>query len=475
MAEYRVNRAAGKRARAVSIIKDMPAAQESSSIDVVEIISPAVNVDNAVQNDNIVDLYSVGHKELTRTMCNEGAEVPFQHTLHLLGPKGEVVRVSALFDGCAMISVMCATVFEKVSHRLGEWKKSTRQLRMGNGVIVPSLAVWKGKMRISGVTVDGEFEVFNSGGSWAFLLGKPTLRTFRAEQAYEPDTVDIWSKDNKKITLHNEIKKPRAGESAGVNLTLDVKQRDITIGGSSNVKPPPREVPHDILEDVTQTRTDIPTFPVLATTPEASSNNPESLFTRESDPYKPEQVMKIIQEVTIGSDITHDQSLTVQELIKEYADCFALSIKEVNTIPNAVHKLNILEGMTFRTKIPPRSYNPDQRAFVDAKVDEMLEAGIIRPIHPSEVRFVAQTVLARKAHDGQGLSIDELKYKVNKQCLTNGLPSEFNLPPQPEPNPNHQTTQNTPIKWRMCQDFGGINKVTEIAPIPQGDIRAKQL
>jgi hypothetical protein len=27
----------------------------------------------------------------------------------------------------------------------------------------------------------------------------------------------------------------------------------------------------------------------------------------------------------------------------------------------------------------------------------------------------------------------------------------------------------------MCQDFGGVNKVTEVAPVPQGDIRAKQL
>jgi hypothetical protein len=27
----------------------------------------------------------------------------------------------------------------------------------------------------------------------------------------------------------------------------------------------------------------------------------------------------------------------------------------------------------------------------------------------------------------------------------------------------------------MCQDFGGINRVTEVAPVPQGDIRAKQL
>ena len=27
----------------------------------------------------------------------------------------------------------------------------------------------------------------------------------------------------------------------------------------------------------------------------------------------------------------------------------------------------------------------------------------------------------------------------------------------------------------MCQDFGEITKVTEIAPVPQGDIRVKQL
>ena len=142
-------------------------------------------------------------------------------------------------------------------------------------------------------------------------------------------------------------------------------------------------------------------------------------------------------------------------------------------IPGAVHKLSIPEGATFRTKIPPRTYNPDQCAFVNAKVDEMLEVGIIRQIHPSKVHFVAQTVLAQKAHDGQGLCIEELKYIVNEQCLMLGLPNEFDIPPKPEPNP--PAKQNAPIKWRMCQDFGGINKVTEVAPVPQGDICAKQL
>ena len=473
MVERRAN-GSGKWRRAVSVVEDTQAAQESN-IEVVEIISPAVNHDvlSTTQNNNIIDLYSVGHEEVTRFMCDSGVEVPFQHTLHLLGPQGEIVRVAALFDGCAMVSAMCLTVFERVKHRLGEWGPSDKQLRMGNGTIIPSLAVWKGKMRLGEVTVNGEFEVFDSGRSWAFLLGKPLLRTFRAMQAYETDTVSIGNTNNKRITLRNEIKMPKpGGDRPGVNLTLDVKQCDVVTGGSSTMNPPPREVPNDTIHEPSKVHTNATIFPVNVTT---TQKEQDPVLTREQDPYKPERVARILQEVTIGPDVTEEQRITIHELLKEYADCFALSIKEVNAIPGAVHKLNIPEGATFRTKIPPRSYNPDQRAFVNAKVDEMLEAGIIRPIHPSEVRFVAQTVLAQKAHDGEGLSIEELKHKVNKQCLDQGLPNEFDLPPIPEPNLEHAAKRNTPIKWRMCQDFGGINKVTEIAPVPQGDIRAKQL
>jgi hypothetical protein len=30
------------------------------------------------------------------------------------------------------------------------------------------------------------------------------------------------------------------------------------------------------------------------------------------------------------------------------------------------------------------------------------------------------------------------------------------------------------VKWRICQNFNDINKVSEVAPTPQGDIAAKQ-
>ena len=245
---------------------------------------------------------------------------------------------------------------------------------------------------------------------------------------------------------------------------LDVKQCDMMTGGSSEVNPPPREVLYGIRCKATESHTDTAFFPVGVTPLENPNIEQGLVLTRENNPHKEEHAKKIIQEVTIGPDVTQDQCQTIQELLKEYADCFVLSTREVNAIPGAIHKLNIPEGATFCTKIPLRSYNQDQQAFINAKVDEMLEAGIICTIHPREVCFIAQTVLVQKAHDGQGLSIKELKHKVNEQCLEHRLPGEFEIPPMSEQNQNQSTKQNTPIKWLMCQDFGGINKVTEVAP-----------
>jgi len=111
---------------------------------------------------------------------------------------------------------------------------------------------------------------------------------------------------------------------------------------------------------------------------------------------------------------------------------------------------------------------------MEAKVDEMLKGGIIRPMHPGEVKCVAPSVLAQKIHGNTGLSSDELKHKVNDECVKHGLPSAFDLPPCPPPTEN-TSVPISPKKWRLCQDFREINKVTPIAPVPQGDIRAKQL
>ena len=158
----------GKRGRAVSILEREQTAQEISKIK--EILDPNINDSDPQpnvntmesQNENHLMLYSVGHETITRKTCKAYEEVPFKHTLQLLGPKWEIVRVLALFDGAAMVAAMCQSVFEKIKHRLEGWKKLERMLQMANGVLVPSQAVWKGRMRLGGIEVKGSFEVFNS-------------------------------------------------------------------------------------------------------------------------------------------------------------------------------------------------------------------------------------------------------------------------------------------------------------------------
>ena len=108
------------------------------------------------------------------------------------------------------------------------------------------------------------------------------------------------------------------------------------------------------------------------------------------------------------------------------------------------------------------------------KIQEMLKGGIICPMHPGEVRCVTPSVLAQKAHENTGLSLDELKHKVNDKCVKYGLPTAFDLPSHPPPL-DDASAMLPPKKWHLCQDFGEINKVMTIAPIPQGDICAKQL
>jgi hypothetical protein len=60
----------------------------------------------------------------------------------------------------------------------------------------------------------------------------------------------------------------------------------------------------------------------------------------------------------------------------------------------------------------------------------------------------------------------------NDECVSHGMDTRFDLLPWTEPMPD-DTIQEDP-KWRICQNFSQINKIIKVAPMPQGDIMAKQ-
>ncbi|KAF8199389.1 hypothetical protein K438DRAFT_1583545, partial [Mycena galopus ATCC 62051] len=132
--------------------------------------------------------------------------------------------------------------------------------------------------------------------------------------------------------------------------------------------------------------------------PEIQVGGDTSVFTRLTDPHNSKRVVAILDAVTIGTDLTDAQRSTVRDFIVEFADCYALSMKEVIPIPGAEHTMNIPADATFDTKVHQRPTTPAQKLWYNGVIDEMLEAGIIEGIDPKEVKCVSPTTLAQKAH-----------------------------------------------------------------------------
>lgn len=104
----------------------------------------------------------------------------------------------------------------------------------------------------------------------------------------------------------------------------------------------------------------------------------------------------------------------------------------------------------------------------------MLDADIIEHIQPDQVKNVAPTVLSQKAHEGEGLDVEELKRRVNEQCVEAGLETFYNVPPHSKQEQEKPSQEPRTQKWRVCQNFSALNKVTQVAAMLQGYIRLKQ-
>jgi hypothetical protein len=434
----------GKRGRAVelstnSTTRDIDTEQQMESKESTDTCS------NVAPNSksSIVELFSIGTSEEND---RKGKTEPFIHQIRFHGPQGEVIRVWANVDDGAMKEVMSSSMFRKVKHRLGHATPSSQLLRVANGVIVESEAKWEGRVDINGISARVAFEVFDSGGKWDFLLGKTLLKTFKATHNYESDEITVHGREGT-VTIHNQSHIARNMQPA--------------------TQPAPT-VPICVVTDNTQLQDDEELTEVNIEALKKDTN----IFTRMTDPHKPERVQELLRLITIGDDLRPEEREAVQKLISDFADIFALSVSEVKTVDNAIHHLDIPPDANFSLKVNQKPLTPPQRKYLYDSIDTMLEAGIIEACKPEDVKCISPTTLAQKTHQGKGLDLGELQHRVNDECISHGMESRFDLPPRTSPTPD-DTTQEDP-KWRICQNFSQINKITKVAPMPQGDIRAKQ-
>ena len=322
---------------------------------------------------------------------------PFLTMPSLQGPKGEQVCFLAVVDNGAMINAIDTAAYAHIARRLSPLSPSSQKLRMANGSVVLLTGVWAGNLEWGPLRIQTTFEVFPSGGSWQMLIGKPLLEQVKATHDYSTDTITVPT-NTSHCHIHNFI--PRH--------TLPTPSLPTAVPGipTCTLSPAPSPI-HDEHTSVQHVVTDNPQVSppasrdtmgdVLLPTPPAAH---DEIFTRltEKGPFYPPRVNTILDTVQIGA-ISPDESIKVCALLCEFADIFALSVKEVKPISTTKYRLNIPDCATFSVKANQRLLNQAQKEFYFPKLIEFENAGVLRPIHVSKVKAVHPTVLAQKAHE----------------------------------------------------------------------------
>lgn len=215
--------------------------------------------------------------------------------------------------------------------------------------------------------------------------------------------------------------------------------------------------------------------------PELEIGNDHSLFTRASDTINPRRIEEILKQVAIGPNLSDEAQSKVHNLISEFVDCLALSVREVLPVPGTEHRIHIPPDVVFLKKITyQRQLTVAQCQDLSDAIDELLAADIIEPIRSEDVKCASPITLAQKVHTNPGLSLDKLCHRVNEECIANGIPPIHNVeaPDVPTMSPTKDSAMSydpmQPQKWHIWQNYRALNKVTQVFPMPQGDICTKQ-
>ena len=158
------------------------------------------------------------------------------------------------------------------------------------------------------------------------------------------------------------------------------------------------------------------TGPGGAEQPEIDVDIDTSVFIRMTDPMKAEHVSEILRSIEIGDDLTTEEQQRVKDIVAEFADMFALSIRGVKHIPGALHRLDVPEDATLNTRIGQHRMTPPQAEYFTKALDIMIDAGVVASIAAKDVKCVSPITMAAKAHTVAGMTLDELKQCLNWEC-----------------------------------------------------------
>lgn len=168
---------------------------------------------------------------------------------------------------------------------------------------------------------------------------------------------------------------------------------------------------------------------------------------------------------------------------KEYADLFALDVREVLMVDWSSHKLKV----DLDAKLPKNTHQSTlteaQRDWYYDMLDTMEKGEVIAGVEADFVQCVSHTKLVPKDAGKVGMMKTEVIRKCNEALKAAGRPAAFK---EIEDSPLVETQDQTIItiensvplrpktKWRIVHAYKNINEATKIPTFPTGDMKSKQ-
>lgn len=402
---------------------------------------------------------------------------PFTTVPSIEGPQGERVHILAIVDSGAMINVIDIATYQCIASRLNKLSPSMCTLHMADGSLVPSSGVWSGPFHWGSAHITATFEVFPNGGTWHMLIDKPLLEQLHAVYDYTADTITLTVEGaTVATTIHNFAKRSLNTNTLPAPLPSSPPTANHTKVCATTNNP----IPNIQLVDTFLACEDDPvqqSGDVFTVSNSPLNDDLDTIFTRlkEKGPFFPPRVAKILDLITLGLLSTKEHN-KVTDLVLEFADIFALSVQEVKPVDSITFHLNIPKDKDYPVKVNQCPLTQAQKEWYFPVLDDFVVADVLREIRPNDIKAAHPMVLAQKAHGAPGLSMDEIKWKIEDECIRLGGKLSVNMPPRPPPLT--RTTDNPESackpKWRITHNFNSVNKVCNLAPIVQGDIQAKQ-
>jgi hypothetical protein len=308
-------------------------------------------------------------------------------------------------------------------------------------------------------------------------IAPTTIPASKAETRHESDCeyTERWCNHRAIIALINKTDDNDALKTIEVQNLIDSKHRITHLKSKL-----------DQLYYIAQTQTPQENEPLIhaanvVTDQEFTIDRGDNTSLQATNPFANDHIEEILQQITIGPDLTVDQREEVRALIRKYADVFALSLSEVQVVDWYKHHFNVDPTAQLPRKTAQRPVTEAQKDWFFSILDEMENAHIIQRVPGDFIKALSSTNVQPKEARKIGATRTEILRKVNAKCIKNGPPTFWEEVCEPGKSDEamleaveNQAGTEIKTKWRLCHTFTALNKATQIPTFPQGDLKAKQ-